>query len=123
MPSKRRVLIIGAMATTALATALQDYGYRPALRMTMARGLDVLRRDGAKAVIFDGRHGQVDPLEFLLNARDLDGEVPILILSATALQTEAPLPGVEYGEADDLEGILAFLQRHGVQQGPLQKTN
>ena len=51
----------------------------PLVRNRIDAALDTLRHERIEGVLVDGPNTDVDVLEFVLNIRDVDGHVPILV--------------------------------------------
>lgn len=80
-------------------------GYVPLVREHIEQALRTLRHEQIEAVLVDARNAGVDALEFVLNVRDVDRIVPILV--ATSDETPEDLrpalqgvPGVRLTEPD-----------------------
>ena len=72
-------LILGSSRDKKLANALFALGLAPIVRETMGSALTKLRYECFQLILVDRFRVDVDVLEFVLNARDLDEATPILI--------------------------------------------
>ena len=80
MHSSRTVFVLGQEYPNELAERLFDLGYVPLVRTKMQQALEVIRHEQCSAVVVDGDSPQLDILEFILNVRDVDGSLPIIVV-------------------------------------------
>ncbi len=78
----KRVLVLGNHASRKLPNILSSLGFAPQVWGSMQHSLDKLRRHKFAAVIVDRKFNRADPLEFILNIRDIDDKVPVVILGS-----------------------------------------
>ena len=83
------VLVLGSTRNRELADALFESGLAPIVRETLEGVLKRLRCDSYCAVVLDQTNGSVDALEFVLNIRDMDANIPIVIVGEAAEQIPA----------------------------------
>jgi len=63
--------------------ALLDLGFSPMLRSSMSSALSKLRSERFAAVLVDRGTIDVDALEFVLNVRDINEHVPVVVVGPT----------------------------------------
>jgi hypothetical protein len=51
----------------------------PIIRTSIISAMDILRHLDIRAIIIDKEHRNLDPIEFILNARDISADIPIFI--------------------------------------------
>lgn len=73
-------LVVGNDEQRTLEQALDRMGLIPLVRKTIWEALDKLRRESFAAIFIERDSGTVDPLEFILNARDFDARTPIFVV-------------------------------------------
>lgn len=73
------VLVITNRLHRDLRKALEATAVRAVVVETLTQTFRLLRRGGYRAVIIDVDRTALDPLELVLNVRDLDARVPILL--------------------------------------------
>ena len=74
------ILLLGSEKDSELADALFELGFELVARESMFGALERVRRARFAAILIDRRAVDFDALEFTLNARDVDGDTPILIV-------------------------------------------
>jgi FixJ family two-component response regulator len=79
----KRVLVLGNHASRKLPNILSSLGFAPQVWGSMRHSLDKLRRHKFAAVIVDQKFNRADPLEFILNIRDIDDKVPVVVLGSS----------------------------------------
>jgi DNA-binding NtrC family response regulator len=77
-----RVLVLGNHASKKLPNILSSLGFAPQVWGSMRHSLDKLRRHKFAAVVMDLKFNQTDPLEFILNIRDIDDKVPVIVFGS-----------------------------------------
>jgi DNA-binding NtrC family response regulator len=80
---KRNVLVLGSERNKAFAQMLREIGIAPTFVRTLEGVVHALRHMKAAAVLVDRNQGGADDLELVLNVRDLDPEIPIILIGAT----------------------------------------
>jgi DNA-binding NtrC family response regulator len=75
-----RVLLIVDDEEGQLEQTLTSFGYKLVVRYEMHAAIDTLQHGNFSAVFVDDDHMSEDTLEFVLNVRDVDDEVPILVV-------------------------------------------
>lgn len=78
--SNTTVLVLGTEPQSMLIELLFDMGVVPIMRKKMLPALDRIRHEDFDAVFLDHNRGDVDVLEFVLNVRDHNGELPVVVL-------------------------------------------
>ena len=74
------VLVLGSNKNRELIEQLLDIGFAPVVRETMQAALSALRRESFAAILVDRDRMSVDPLEFILNVRDIDEQTPVMVV-------------------------------------------
>ena len=74
------LLVLGSMTDRTLVDALFDLGFAPIVRDSMSSALNKLRSERFAAVLVDGDSTDVDVLEFVLNVRDINEHVPVVVV-------------------------------------------
>ena len=78
--SSRTILVLGHHARQDLAEALRGIGVEPEVRGSVPGALERLRRGRLTAVLVDRRFIRADALEFVLNVRDIEALVPVIVI-------------------------------------------
>lgn len=87
----QEVLLLGREGSSALVEAVFEVGHTPRRRGTMREALRQLDLARFAGIVVDWPTAQdFDALEFVLNARDIDSQVPIIILQATDAPAASP---------------------------------
>lgn len=81
------VLVLGTYANRNLIDELFNIGFSPLVREDIQAALDKLRHEQFAAIIVDGKHVNADVLEFTLNVRDINEELPVVVLGKLANKT------------------------------------
>jgi ActR/RegA family two-component response regulator len=74
-----KILILGSGDQPRLRRALAESDFVPCTRASIRSALDMVRHERPAAVVVNGRRASEDPLEFVLNVRDVDEHVPVLV--------------------------------------------
>ena len=74
------ILVVGSGENTRLVDLVFDVGFVAVCRTTLAGAIEALRHQRFGAVVFDASHTDIDPAEFVLNAREFDADVPVVVL-------------------------------------------
>lgn len=74
------ILILGNHANRELAQILSGIGFVARVWGSMRHSLDKLRHEKFAAVIVDRKFTHADVLEFILNVRDIDREIPLVVI-------------------------------------------
>jgi DNA-binding NtrC family response regulator len=74
------VLVLSSQVETTLVDALVSIGFSPLVRGSIQSALDRIRREKFAAIVVDQKRVKVDVLEFILNVRDIDAEIPVLVV-------------------------------------------
>lgn len=78
--SSQAVLILGNHANRDLAQAVANAGFAPQVWGSMRHSLDKLVRERFAAVVIDRKFTRADVLEFILNIRDIDKTIPVVVV-------------------------------------------
>jgi CheY-like chemotaxis protein len=76
------ILVLGHHARHDLAEMLHGIGIQSEVRGSVAGALERLRRGRLAAVLVDRRFTRADALEFVLNVRDIEETVPVIVIGA-----------------------------------------
>ena len=76
---RKSVLLVSSGKNKALIEALLDRGVEILVRSAVLSALQALRRQDVAAVAIDLNHTELDLLELILNIRDLDAAVPVVL--------------------------------------------
>jgi DNA-binding NtrC family response regulator len=77
------VLVLGHDRGKAFSRTLADTSFSPKFLNSMEALLHALSHTRAKAILVDREQNKADELEFVLNVRDMDGGIPILLIGST----------------------------------------
>ena len=78
--NESQVLILGDHQRHQIEGILQRMNYAPLVRGSVQHCLELLRTRFLFAVFIDREFNQADVLEFVLNVRDLDCDVPVVVI-------------------------------------------
>jgi len=114
-----RILIISDDENSRLIRWLGKKHVLPLVRKSMIAAIDLLKRHEIAAVIVDRIPGIVDPIELILNIRDVTPEIPVFIpnqiidkKNRSALDNCGPKV-FSFKHLDDLlKSIQEFSQKH-----------
>jgi hypothetical protein len=76
------VLVLGNSRNKAFEQTLCDICFSPKFLSSMEGILHALRHMHATAILVDRDQKKVDELEFILNVRDMDGDIPIFLIGS-----------------------------------------
>jgi DNA-binding NtrC family response regulator len=76
------LLVLGSARNRAFARILRELRFEPTFLASMEELLHALRHTRASAVLVDRDKGNADDLELVLNIRDLDDRVPIILIGS-----------------------------------------
>jgi DNA-binding NtrC family response regulator len=74
------VLLLSSNRKKGLLDVLQNIGLEPLLRENIQGILEKLRHENYAAIVVDSRNANIDVLELVLNVRDIDGQIPVVVL-------------------------------------------
>ena len=74
------VLVVGSVSNARLVDAIFAMGLVPVVRDRLATVVSALRGQCFEAVVVDSAHSADDPLELVLNLREFDTDVPVVVL-------------------------------------------
>lgn len=78
--NSQAVLVLGNHAHSHLVEVLSGLGFDSQVWGSMQHSLDKLRHNKFAAILVDLEFTRADVLEFILNVRDLDREVPVVVI-------------------------------------------
>ena len=78
------VLVLAGDNEKGFVDAILQLGLSALTRKTMDQALTAVRHESLVAIVIDRKQADVDPLEFVLNVRDVDEETPILVIGESA---------------------------------------
>jgi len=78
----KAVLLLGNHANRKLIEVLSDSGLVPEVWRSVQRSLEKLKRQKFGAVLVDRKFTRADVLEFILNVRDMDADIPVLVIGS-----------------------------------------
>ncbi len=78
--NSQAVLVLGNHANKDLVEVLSSIGFAPQVWGSMQHSLDKLRHEKFAAILVDLKFTHADVLEFILNVRDIDKEVPVVVV-------------------------------------------
>jgi hypothetical protein len=81
--ARRRVtvLVLGSERQTKLMGELHNVGLEPLVHEGLHDSVQAMKQDEVVGILVDTKYGDVDALEFILNARDISLDVPIVVIS------------------------------------------
>jgi CheY-like chemotaxis protein len=86
---KYPVLVLGCDRDGSFTKTLSDFRFSPTFLRSTEAVLHALRHTQAKAILVDRDQKAADELELVLNVRDMDEEIPIILIgSSTDERTE-----------------------------------
>ncbi len=74
------VLVLGNHANRDLVEVLEGLGFASQLWGSMQHSLDKIRHQKFTAILVDQKFAKADVLEFILNVRDIDKKVPVVVI-------------------------------------------
>lgn len=80
MGNQLAVLILGNRKQQELNEMIFDLGFIPIEREDMIQALNMLHHENFSAVFINYNHVDIDALEFILNVRDMDLNLPVVII-------------------------------------------
>lgn len=83
------ILVLGTDEQDGLKNALFEVGYVPIVRSNMMEAISKLRHEPFAAVLVDRNHSEADTLEFILNVRDMDEQIPIVVFGSAENHNES----------------------------------
>jgi len=78
--NSQAVLILGNHVNRDLVQAVASTGFVPQVWGSMRHSLDKLVRERFAAVVIDRKFTHADVLEFILNVRDIDKTIPVVVV-------------------------------------------
>jgi two-component SAPR family response regulator len=78
--NSRDVLVLGNHANRDLVNVLSKIGFIPQLWGSMQHSLDRVRHEKFAAIFIDRKFTRADVLEFILNVRDINREIPVVVI-------------------------------------------
>ena len=80
MLSDNLILVLGHKGHSSLSDDLFEMGFTPFVRDNIESAIYNLRHEKFILVIYERNNLEVDPLEFIFNVRDVNENIPVLIL-------------------------------------------
>lgn len=74
---EKHILIISADENSPLVKRLGKKSYLPLVRRSMNGVMDLVKRHKINAIIVDRMLSDLDPIEFVLNVRDVNEKIPV----------------------------------------------
>jgi DNA-binding NtrC family response regulator len=74
------VLVLGNIANRELVEVLSGLGFASQVWGSMQHSLEKLRHQKFTAILVDQKFTHTDVLEFILNVRDIDKKVPVVVI-------------------------------------------
>ena len=74
------VLVLGNIANRELVEVLSGLGFASQVWGSMQHSLEKLRHQKFTAILVDQKFTHADVLEFILNVRDIDKKVPVVVI-------------------------------------------
>lgn len=74
------VLVLGNHANRDLVEVLSGLGFASQVWGSMQHSLDKIRHQKFTAILVDQKFTKADVLEFILNVRDIDKKVPVVVI-------------------------------------------
>jgi DNA-binding NtrC family response regulator len=108
------VLVLGNRANRELVEVLCGLGFDCQVWGSMQHSLEKLRHEKFRAILVDQKFTKADALEFVLNVRDIDEKIPVIVIGdgtdekvvqKIAKQENTRVFG-EVASADELKGVL-----------------
>jgi FixJ family two-component response regulator len=78
--NSQNVLVLGNHANRDLVDVLSNIGLSPQLWGSMQHLLDRVRHEKFAAIFIDRKFTRADVLEFILNVRDINQEIPVVVI-------------------------------------------
>ena len=78
--NSQAVLILGSHANQEFVEALSNIGFVPEVRGSVRHSLDKVRRQRFSGVVVDRKFTHADVLEFILNVRDINPKIPVVVI-------------------------------------------
>ena len=89
MSRNEALLVFGTNEQSELMETLFQLGFLPLIRGRMFNALRLIRHERFSAVLIDRNHLEKgDVLEFILNVRDLERQIPIIVVGKSAQPNE-----------------------------------
>ena len=80
--NSKDVLVLGTHANRDLVQSLSSVGFVPQVWGSMRHTLEKLVHNRFAAVIVDRKFTNADVLEFILNVRDINQEIPVVVIGS-----------------------------------------
>ena len=82
------MLVIASQQSHALPEMLTRLGLAPLVHNALAEALEAARQTQLAAVIVDAAHPEIDPVQCVLRLREVDTQIPILVVDAGGVSDE-----------------------------------
>lgn len=80
--NSKDILVLGTHANRDLVQTLSRVGFVPQVWGSMRHSLEKLVHNRFAAVIVDRKFTNADVLEFILNVRDINQEIPVIVIGS-----------------------------------------
>jgi len=80
---KRPVLVLGCDRSVTFTETLRDVSFSPTFLKSLEAVLHALRHSQAAAILVDRDQNRADELELVLNVRDMNEEIPIILIGSS----------------------------------------
>ncbi len=78
------VMVLGTGRSKDLTEVIFNIGFTPLVRQKIQGALEKLRHEHLAAIIVDRDNIDVDVLEFILNVRDVNKQIPVIVIDRSA---------------------------------------
>lgn len=78
--NSQAVLVLGNHANRDLVEVLSNIGFAPQVWGSMQHSLDKLQHEKFAAILVDRKFTHADVLEFILNVRDIDKNISVVVI-------------------------------------------
>lgn len=88
---KRPVLVLGNDRSATFSRTLRDAHLSPTFLKSLDAVVHALRHSQVTAILVDRNQRRVDELELVLNVRDMNGEIPIILIGRSPDKRADPI--------------------------------
>jgi DNA-binding response OmpR family regulator len=82
------ILVIASQQSHALPEMLSRLGLAPLVQSTLADAIEAARQQRLAAVAVDAAHPEIDPVQCVLQLREIDAQIAILVVGAGNVSDE-----------------------------------
>ncbi len=86
MTVRKALVLVGSEERTVLMDTLSEMGFHVYTSGSIQEALGEIHHHDFTSVIIDHDNDEVDPLELVLNVREIDGKVPVIVLGESKEQ-------------------------------------